>query len=165
MQYKHIRTILILCTFTLLLLSCKETKDSVASSVNSVNSGQSAALPPVPEELIYELYEKVDHIDYYFRNTNFSVSQDEKQATQAFISTLSPGVAKIQNDTCKSPLRLTYLSEGNILLETEMYMTPNCQYVEYLINNQKTYRSSYSEDGYKFLVNLFQQASNVRRPE
>lgn len=154
---KYFIVLTLLCFIT--LNSCKqsvENKNLVATSQKS--------LPAVPENFIFKLYEEVDHIDYYFRYTSFSVSQDEKVATQAFISTLSAGAASVVSDTCSSPLRLTFLSQGNILAETEMYMSKDCQYVEYYIDGKKTYQSSHSEAGYKFLANLFQQAQNVPRP-
>lgn len=160
-MYSKISTLLIF-VLAIGLFSCnqstsKENKTS-AEVVTSSNK-----LPPVPEKFIYKLFQEVDHIDYYFRYTNFSVSQDEKSATQAFIGTLSPGEAATVSDTCVSPLRMTYLSEGNILAETEMYMSEDCQYVEYYIDGKKTYHSSYSEAGYKFLLDIFRQAQNVPR--
>lgn len=165
MQFKYLTLLSIVCLVTILSTSCKESKKSDSQENNTAVLTQSQALPPVPTDFLYELYEKVDHIDYFFRYTNFSISQDEKPATQGFISTLSPGAAKMYNDTCRSPLRLTFLSEGNILCETEMYMTENCQYVEYFIDNKKTYRSSHSEEGYNFIRNIYQQAENARRPQ
>lgn len=140
----------------IMLTSCK-------SDQKTTSAVTSNTLPPVPKSFIIEMYEKVDHIDYFFRNTNFSISQDEKSATQAFISMLSPGKAVKTSDDCKSPLRMTFLSQGNILFETEMHMTENCQYVEYYINGVKKYQSSHSSEGYNFLLNLIKQGSNARQ--
>ena len=148
---------------TVSLFSCKQNTEKKESSHHSVSAQTGNILPPVPEKFIYKLYEEVDHIDYYFRNTNFSVSQDEKTATQAYITTLSASPPAMVNDSCRSPLRMTFLSNGNILAETEMYMSEDCQYIEYIIDGKKTYHANYSEQGYKFLINLFQQAQNVPR--
>lgn len=139
---------------TLVFFSCgNKTTDEKQPVVT-----QSKILPPVPEQFIVDMYEKIDHIDYYFRNTNFSVSQDSPEAVKSFISLLSPGLAKGVSDSCASPLRMTFLSQGNILFETEMYMTDNCMYVEYYIDNKKTYHSSHSEQGYNFLLNIIESA-------
>lgn len=146
------------------LIACKGSENKSNDSNNGVNTAKSEKLPPVPEKFIYKLFQEVDHIDYFFRYTNFSVSQDEKEATQAFIGTLSPGEAGTVSDTCVSPLRLTFLSEGNILAETEMYMTQDCRYVEYYIDGKKMYHSSYSEPGYNFLLSIYRQAENAQRP-
>ncbi len=119
-------------------------------------------LPPVPEQFIIDMYEKIDHIDYYFRNTAFSVSQDQKESVQQFISLLSSGEARMVSETCPSPLRMTFLSLGEIIFETEMYMSENCMYVEYYIDNKKTYQSAHSQEGYNFLMNIIKSAENAR---
>lgn len=131
--------------FAVLVLSCKSDK-----------------LPPVPASFIEDAYQKVDHIDYYFRNTNFSVSQSEVDAVGATISLLSSDKATQVGENCVSPLRMTYLSQGNIMFETEMYMTENCLFVEYYINNVKTYQSAFTQEGYNFLVNIINSANSSR---
>jgi len=147
----------LVCSF--IIFSCKT--ESNAAKTTSPNLEQSTPLPAVPESYLINMYQNVDHIDYFFRNTNFSISQDEKTATQAFIATLSPGPASKVSDTCKSPLRMTFLAQGNIMVETEMYMTDDCLYVEYYIDGKKTYQSNYTEPGYNFLVNLIKQAAGA----
>ena len=153
---RHIAFFFLLACFS---ISCKSEPKKVNSVVSSNQITQ--ALPPVPESYLINMYQNVDHIDYYFRNTNFSISQDKKSATQSFISMLSPGLASKVSSSCKSPLRMTFLSNGNIMVETEMYMTNDCLYVEYLIDGKKTYQSSYTEPGYNFLVNLIKQAAGA----
>ena len=143
--------IALFCLIGLSIFSCKnKEKDSPK------------VLPPVPEQYIVDAFNTIDHIDYYFRNTNFSVSQSEEAAVKNTISLLSAGKANNPQETCVSPLRMTYLSQGNIVFETEMYMTEGCMYVEYYINNVKTYQSSHSEEGYNFLVNIIKQATASR---
>ena len=160
------KQIAILCiSFALCLNACKnEAASSIqkpaATNVPEVDNSQ-VQLPAASEAFIINLYEKVDHIDYMFRNTNFSISQDEKEATQAMISTLSPAPARVVNSACKSPIRITYLALGEIIAESEMYMTENCQYVEYWIDGKKTFHNNYSQEGYNFLSNIMNSAQNV----
>lgn len=148
-------TLIFLLTF---LMACGNKAPKTDSTVQ-----QSKALPPVPEAFLVEMFNKIDHIDYYFRQTNFSVSQDTKDAVQSFLSLMSPGLAMNVSDSCVSPLRMTYLAKGNIEFETEMYMTENCTYVEYYIDNVKTYQSSYTQEGFNYLMNIIESAKNGQR--
>jgi len=150
--------IITLFCFTILLFSCGNTPSKTSNTAQATVA--SKALPPVPASFLIDMFQKIDHIDYYFRKTNFSISQDTKEAVQSFISLLSDGKASKVSDSCVSPLRMTFLANGNIEFETEMYMTENCAYVEYYINNVKTYQSSYSEQGFNFLVNLIERAKS-----
>ena len=150
----NIKTILFLfvCAF---FVACKTETPKVAAPIHS-------KLPPVPEEFIVNAYKTIDHIDYLFRNTNFSVSQDEPDAIKHTISLLSPGEVSSVDPACKPNVRMTYLSQGNIMFDTEMYITENCVFVEYYIDNKKTYQSSFSEEGFNFLINIINSASSGR---
>lgn len=159
----YLALVAILCLF-----ACKDPKSSQKTTTDQSSLPKPVIvgelLPPAPESFIFEMYEKVDYIDYLFRNTNFSVSQGEKEAVQSIISTLSPSSPKAYNPSCKSPIRMTYLSQGEIFVETEMYMTEGCLFVEYYIDNVKTYHNNYSEEGFNFLIGLINQAKTSAPP-
>lgn len=156
---KYIYSIIVLA----LLFACKSenTKTNPAPAVQQT-AAVAEVLPPVPAEFLTKLYQECDHIDYYFRGTNFSISQSEPAATQSFIKTLITDPLKKPRTSCSPNVRLTFLSKGNIMTDVEMYMDKACLFVEYYIDQKKTYQNRFSPEGYNFLASIIKQAESVR---
>lgn len=120
------------------------------------NPGATATLPSVPMELVQELYEKCDYIDYVFYYFNFSLSQDKKASIQSTLRQISDEPA-VLNPNCKPIGRIFYQIEGENALEADIHLSNECAYFLFYKDGKQAYANKLTADGVQFFQHIFNQ--------
>ena len=142
--------------------SCKNEHQKAVSKQKPVLK---ETLPPPTIEFMTKLRAETHTIDYLFRNTNFSITQQEPAAVQPVIGIMGTQKVAEVKASCVSPLRMTFVGNDGIVCDVEMYMTLDCLYQEYFIDGKATYAALVTEQAKNYLTNLIQQANSVRPPQ
>lgn len=115
-----------------------------------------ATLPSVPMELVKELYEKCDYIDYVFYYFNFSLSQDKKASIQSTLRQISDEPA-VLNPNCKAIGRIFYQIDGENALEADIHLSNECAYFLFYKDGKQAYANKLTPDGVQFFQHIFNQ--------
>ena len=153
----------ILCAFG---ISCSNNKAKPANS-NAENTEQVESsnvtlteLPGVPTEQLAHLWNNCEFVDYIFHNLPFSLSQSETPAIQAnlnFISTKAAG--KIDLKSCKPMGREFFQVNGEIVMEADVYYSPNCYFYVFVKDEKPIYANKISQSGMAFYHQITTQVS------
>lgn len=130
-----------------------EASDSPAAPVPALEK----LYPSLPAERMRELYNNVDYIDFVFYYTNFSMNQSDDSSIKATLSNVSTEVPGI-DPACQPIGSLFFQSNGQELIQAELFFTENCVYYIWLENGQRTYANKMTPNGFTFYERVFAQA-------
>ena len=168
MRYIYLVTFL-----SAILFSCKNESTNQESISNvskeiqeATNSNKSVAgatnisYPSLTNEIVENIAQNCDYIDYIFYDLPISISQDNKQAIISNINFISKIVPSSIPNACKSMGRKFFHIDGEIILEADVYLNTleDCYFYVFYENGKKTYANKISSDGVKFYLNVFGQA-------
>ena len=167
------RYIFLVTLFSAILFSCKSestnqgsnSKDSTETQV-AMNSNKPVLAatdinyPSLTNDIIKNLAENCDYIDYIFYDLPISISQDNKQAIISNLNFLSRNVPSSIPNACKPMGRKFFHIDGEIILEADVYLNKEegCFLYVFYENGKKTYANKISSDGVNFYSNVFGQA-------
>ena len=114
------------------------------------------SLPSLPIELLKDLWETCDYVDYVFYYFNFSMSQDEQASIRSTLRQISEEQA-VLNPNCKAIGRLFYQVEGENVLEADLHLSNECAYFLFYKDGKKAYANKLTAEGLKFYQNIFNQ--------
>lgn len=152
--------------FAVLILACKSesTSDSPTSTSTSLEQTSSKVeVPPaIPTELLIELYENVDYIDFIFPNMPFSISQEDKasiQQTMRHINNVQP--ASI-DPNCPYLAQQIFQENGEIVLDAKIFFQQGCVYYLFYDGAKPIYSASFTNEGIEFYNSILAQAQQAR---
>ena len=162
------KLIYVISIFALSLCSCKNENVEVKSE-EKVNTEAPAtdqpalttlSLPTLDAEIFKKIAQSCDYVDYIFYNLPISISQDNRQAILSNINFISREPITSYPATCKSMGRKSFMSDGEILLEADVYLNKEqgCYFYVFLKDGKPAYANKIANDGINFYFNVFSQA-------
>jgi len=117
-----------------------------------------ATLPGIPMDLMKNLWDNCDYVDYVFYNLPISMSLDNKASIQNALTHVASEPAPMPPQ-CKSIGRIFYQIKGENVQMAEIYFTPGCLYFVFLGQDEKPAYCNYmTPEGVQYLNNIFSQA-------
>ena len=146
---KHINALLLIA---LLFSACNSNTDTSSSA--PVQEPKIATYPVLPMDEAKLLAQRCDYIDYLFYQLPLSMSFHDPTSIRSALGYIDVRPAPIQPG-CKSIGRVAFQSQGEIILEAELYFAPNgCAQYVFLKDNKKTYGNLMHPTGVKFITDL-----------
>ena len=147
--------------FALFFMACNGGETSagqgseVAGSASAKTPEQKEGqLPRVPNELMQNLVDSADYVDYLFYELEFSMSMDNKQGVMYAISKIGENSPNL-NPSCKPIGRIFYQIKGRNAAEADLYFSQGCTYMVFMKDNVPVYANEMSDVGKTFLNNQF----------
>ncbi len=149
MTLNHPTLLLLLLISILPLTSCK---NDTAKEVKSETEAP-AALPALSNQDLTTLYAATDKVDVIFYELPISVNQDDAASAKNSVLYVSPAAATM-NPSCKPAGRITFISEGSIYKEADVYLGSGCNYFVFMEKNQPVAINTMAESGVEFFSTL-----------
>lgn len=150
----------LLCSF-LILASCKQSKTTPIQEEKEIQPS-AAAYPALGNQEIANLYAIAEKSDMIFYNLPISVNQDDAKSAKNSVLYISPAPVKINNN-CKSIGRLSWLAEGVIVKEADIYIDSLCHYFIFMENNKPVAANEMSQLGVDFFTNIITQVQQRQK--
>lgn len=147
--------ILSLLFFVILLASCQTGQNSPEDN-NQKTKSSAIEYPALGNQEISNLYAIADKVDMIFYDMPISVNQDDAKSAKNSVLYISPAPASI-NPACKSIGRLSWISDGAIVREADIYVDSLCRYFIFMDKNQPVAANTMSESGVEFFNNIIKQ--------
>jgi hypothetical protein len=112
--------------------------------------------PSLGNEEITQLYAAAEKLDMIFYELPISVNQDDPASAKNSVLYISPSPATI-NNSCKALGRMSWISDGVIIKEADIYADSICQYFIFMSNNQPVAANAMAESGVNFFKNVITQ--------
>ncbi|MEM9821068.1 MAG: hypothetical protein AAF985_08350 [Bacteroidota bacterium] len=137
----------------------KATTESTApkQTDGQANNVSSTQYPSVPVDLLKEVWDNCDFVDYTFYELPMSMSFDNKASIQRVLQhiSVSPPIIKT---SCKPTGRAFFQKKGADLAIIEFYLHQDCNYFVFLENGKATYANQLTKEGFEFYQQSIQQA-------
>lgn len=150
----------LLClVFTIAITSCKQKATS-----DSADADQAEQVPPVsqgdlksiPAESMKALWDSCSAVDIIFYETNFSISQGDQPAIRNTLGYFLPS-AVVHDSKCKPIGRITFVVDGTIKQEADIYHSPGCEYFIWMKDNKPAHINPMSPQGVSFFDQVMKQ--------
>jgi len=148
----------------LVLSGCNNTSSTQEQAAQKTSTTSTAieSLPSIPLEEMKNLYEKCNHVDYLFYESNFSMSMDNQGSIKQTLTHVSESVP-VLDKPCKGIGRIFYEVDGETVMEAEIYFSNECQHFVFMRNNKRLYANNITPDGVAHFKNIFKQASQMSK--
>lgn len=150
----------LVCCF-LILASCKPAKSVPEQEGKDIQS-TAPSYPALGNQEIANLYAIAEKSDMIFYNLPISVNQDDAKSAKNSVLYISPAPVKI-NNACQSIGRLSWLSEGVIVKEADIYVDSLCHYFIFMENNKPVAANEMSQLGVDFFTNIITQVQQRQK--
>jgi len=159
------KSILILLSITACMLtfnwSCKpEVKTETPEPVTAAPAP--SAYPALGNEAIGLLYSQADKVDIIFYDLPISVNQDNPSSVKNTVLYVSPAAPNITS-TCKPLGRLTWMQQGTILREADVYCDTGCEYMLFMQDNKPFAANAMGPAGVAFFKNIISQVDKRKQ--
>jgi hypothetical protein len=114
--------------------------------------------PSVTQEIMMNLYDNCDYIDFVFYTTNFSMSQNQQNAIRSTLAGISTQPAQVF-PSCQPVGRVFFQIKGENAEEADLFYGGNCLYYLFLEDGTYTYGNQLAKSGYDFYQKIFAQAA------
>ena len=143
----------------LLLASCEQGSKEPQQQPEQTAAPQPAAttLPSLPMDILKNLWDNCDYVDYVFYNLPISMSLNNQPSIQNSLSHIASDPAPVLPQ-CKSIGRLFYQIKGENVQMAEIYFTAGCTYFVFLKDDKPAYSNYITPEGVAYLNNIFSQA-------
>ena len=152
---RHHTTHLVFAALCFVYLSCSPSTKADTKDVKSKETTASP-YPALKNEEITQLYAIADKVDIIFYNLPMSVNQDDAKSAKNTVLYISPAPAII-SQPCKPLGRLSWISDGAIVQEADIYVSTGCQYLLFMKGNQPVAANAMSETGIQFFTSVLNQ--------
>ncbi|NNK89786.1 MAG: hypothetical protein HKO89_04195, partial [Saprospiraceae bacterium] len=126
--------------FLLGLISCKpspEKSGTVTQETVSQTSNQSQqGFKSIPQELVMDVWNNADLLDYIFHDLPFSMSQDQQASIRSNVSYIAREAQTVIPSGCKPMARQFFAKQGNIFLEADIYFDENCRFYVFYVDGK-----------------------------
>lgn len=138
---------------------------AIAQSAPQPSSGTSTQAPyqSVTSDIMKDLYENCQLIDYIFHKLPFSMNQSEKSGIQSTITHVSPVAQEYITPGCEPIARQFFQVKGDITLEADIYFSDNCKFFVFFKDGKAFAANKMSPSGIEFYGNIIKQALNARK--
>ncbi len=142
-----------------IILSCneksKENKIDISNpEKNHIVKAKPLNYPSITIEILNKLYEECTYMDYIFNELDFSISQDNPNSIRASIKFISTSVPSEIPEGCTSMGRKFFHIDGEIVLEAEVYYSPQCAFYVFYENGKAIYANTMTKEGLNFYGNV-----------
>ncbi len=156
MQNSIIKSTLAL-TCLLCLWGCQpQKKETVAETATA------PSYPALGNAEVSKLYAEADQVDIIFFHLPVSVNQDDPTSVKTTVLYVTPAPPKITG-SCQAMARLTWMSQGTIIREADVHLSPGCQYLLFMENNQPIAANAMSKAGVDFFNNVVTQVEQQKK--
>ena len=145
---------LVLCITLVLLIACKQVQKEEQASATP--SKPTISYPALGNQEISQLYSVAEKIDMIFYELPISVNQDDAASAKNSVLFISPAPVDI-NNSCRPLGRLSWISQGAIYKEADIYMDSVCQYIIFMTNNKPVAANAMSQSGVQFFTQIISQ--------
>lgn len=146
-------------------LSCGQ-KDNTSSNNESIAVSNEIEVPPViPKEILINLFENCNYIDFIFATLPFSISQDQKSSIQQTISHIDQKRPLKIDNSCPYFAQQIFQVDGKIVLDAKIFFQENCTYYLFYENGELKYSAGFTQAGITFYNNIIAQAKEVSNNE
>lgn len=112
--------------------------------------------PPLGNQEISKLYAQAEKVDIIFFHLPISVNQEDPQSVKSTVLYVSPASPKVTAD-CKPIARLSWIADGKIIREADVYLSAGCEYLMFMENNEGVAINAMTPSGVDFFKNIITQ--------
>lgn len=135
----------------------KTTKD-VATQVTTVVDN---LLPGIPSEVLINLYENCNYIDFIFSSLPFSISQEDKSSIQQTLKHINQNPPAKIDRSCTYFAQQIFQIDGEIVMDAKIFFLPQCTYYIFYENGEEKYSASFTAEGIQFYNSIIAQAKET----
>ena len=146
---------------SLLAFSCTSSPKEEQSGNQSPESSKTT-YPPLSNGEITTLYSLAEKVDMIFYNLPMSVNQDDAASAKNTVLYVSPAPA-IMDKPCKPLGRLSWIAQGAIIKEADVYVDTGCHYLIFMTDNQPVAANELSESGVQFFNQIINQVQQRQK--
>ena len=146
-------------------LACQSGKPNEATSSESVKADTTFIDPGYPalgNEDITKLYSQADKVDIIFYNLPISVNQEDPASVKNTVLYVAPASPKI-TAKCQPLGRLSWMAQGTIIREADIYCETGCQYLLFIQDNKPVAANAMQQGGVDFFKNIISQVEKQRQ--
>ena len=144
------------------ILSCQSGKKTESTEPAVDPAPAAPTFPALGNQAIVELYSKADKVDIIFYNLPISVNQDDPTSVKNTALYVSPAAPNITAN-CKPLGRLTWMSNGEILREADVYCDTGCEYLLFMQDNKPLAANAMGQAGVDFFKNIISQVDKIKK--
>lgn len=154
---------IILLISILFVLGCGGEKQVQPQQPVEVQAPPVAGFKPIPNDLLMNVWNNGEMIDYIFHEPSFSMNQNELNSIRANLTYVSgQGLSSIPAG-CKPRARQFFQVGGDIVLEADIYLDQKCQFYVFFIDGKAAYGNHMTPEGAEFFGNMVKQAMLTRQ--
>lgn len=112
--------------------------------------------PPLGNQAISDLYSKADKVDMIFYNLPISVNQEDPASVKNTVLYVSPASPQVTAN-CQALGRLSWMSDGSIIKEADIFCADGCAYLLFIEGNQPVAANAMQQAGVDFFKNIISQ--------
>jgi hypothetical protein len=154
--------------FVVACLSCNSkpgennTSDNTPAQPNTTSKATSMdSLTSISPDAMRDLWQNCTAVDIIFYETNFSLSQDEKASIQNLLGYFLPTPVQ-HNPQCKPMGRITFIADGEIRQEADIYLSENCTYFIWMKDTRPAHINSMAPQGVAFFNKVISQGGSIQ---
>ena len=151
--------IFLLCLSFAVCISCKS-ESTKTDEIEQVAAPPAPTYPPLGNEVVTDLYAKADKVDIIFFYLPVSVNQEDPASVKSTVLYISPTSPKITAE-CKSIARISWISDGAIIREADVYMADGCEYLLFMEDSKPVAANAMSQAGIQFFKNIISQVEQT----
>jgi hypothetical protein len=136
---------LLLLSFAL-LVSCQSNKKD---DTNGQTTKSGSKYTTLPNDQYSNLFKKITNIDFIAYTTNLSMSFDEPNSVRTILQYISKEATTIP-DHCEKTVRVTFIADGAIYTEADVYAYDGCSAFVFYENGEPTYANQIDPLGVEF---------------
>lgn len=159
---KH--TLLLLLIIACLITSIASCKPEVKTETTEPVAAAPATptYPALGNEAIGTLYSQADKVDIIFYDLPISVNQDNPSSVKNTVLYVSPAAPNITAN-CKPLGRLTWMQQGTIVREADIYCDTGCEYLLFMQDNKPFAANAMGPAGVAFFKNIISQVEKQKQ--
>ena len=150
---RSLRLFILCCCFY--ATACNNVKTEEAK-VETPEKANVISYPALGNEILSKLYADAETVDIIFFNLPISVNQDDAASAKNSALYVSPAPVDI-NPNCKSLARISWMKEGTIIKEADVYLDSLCRYFIFMENNKPVAANVMHESGAQFFNSVISQ--------
>lgn len=156
----------------LLLNSCSNSNSANNADANSkvvepvANQNVSKTGPAfesISADIMKNLFDKCQLIDYIFHDLPFSMNQSEQSGIRSTISHVSTSPLEYIPTGCKPIARQFFQIDGEIVVEADVYFSDNCKFFVFFEDGKAKYANKMSPSGIEFYTSIIKKALDARK--
>ncbi len=156
---------LLLIPAVVLMLGCSGDKSIKVSSGQIGDSHSTEIILPnisgIDGVTLQNIVDKADQLDFIFSELPVSMNQDEKAAILQNLAAISKIAVKSIPSGCKPLARLVYNGGGEIIFESDLYLSESCQFVVFLKDEKRLFGNELVPQGIDFYNAILAQVQGA----